>query len=504
MYINLWNKLFASVFLGILSSISLGAAPTIMVNDSFNQYLQDTSSHVPHLGTGYDSTNDAFRNQCINGTASFLPRSLSYIFPLTDFEYGFDPTFFVGVDRRNFQDQGNYAYDYFSVVAARPYAFSQGVGNKMTLGNQDFQPSDPRLNELGTASYATNLDEFYRACGDMLVAQREIGAGTVSSIQIHFANHNEKDAFKSQLKNAAAPKIDEIAQAISDTGIDGVVVVRPLQLGGDPKQLLILKNKLGQVIQPIAICPFSDIQPCRDLIAAWDDYLQSDNLSEQVIISSNISDVANYDGPSVRGAILMDYSSVGLLIDRKLDAARRSLNIELPGLAKQVAGLAADIDRVEILLGYFSERLTQQQSTALVKLHEDLIGNRSVLKSLGLGCYVAPATCSQNIQSATLLPIDRNLLELPPKPTATPSTNPNNTDVLPGTSSSTGANSSTVAPAATPSTSGDSQSTGGSGALHPVTLIMLLAIFLFSPLGRLNRLMSKAVVTKSQRSDFTV
>lgn len=480
MYIKLWSKLFTFVFLGILSSVSLGATPTIMANDSFNQYLQDTSSHIPLLGTGYDSTNDAFRSQCIKGTVSFLPRSLSYIFPLSDIPYGFNLSLLVSIELSNFQDQGNYAYDYFSVVAGRPYAFSQGVVNKMTLGNQDFQPSYPPLNDLGTASYATSLDEFYRACGDQFISQREIGAGIVSSVQIHFANHDENSIFMSQVKDGAAPLNDKFAKVISDTGIDGVVVVRPLQLGGDPKQLLTLKNKLGQVIQPVAICPFSDIRPCRDLITAWNDYLQSDSYSKQVDISSNISDVANYDGPSVRGVVFSNYYSVGPTLEHKIDPARILSERDYSVLAQQIASLTADIDRVEILLGYFSGRLTQQQVTTLVKLHEDLIGNRSVLKSLGLGCYVAPATCGQNIQSATLLPIDRNLLELPPKPISTPSTNPNNTDVSP----------------ATPSTSGDSRSTGGSGALHPVTLTMLLAIFVFLSLGRLNGLTPRAVVTK--------
>ena len=456
--------------------ITFGAASSTSFDAAILQALQNTSDHIPLLGTGIISTNGSVRNKCVLGTAKFGGSSISsfYSGPTSS-----GPKLSVPprLGRASFE-QGDAPYDFSFITTDQSYTFSFNYQATLTLGNQIFVLDAPPLNVIGVTSIATSTAAFIDSCGDRYVQQREIGGKFYKSLQFQFANRSEREEFLSKFSLPDIDKLnDAVSEALATSGIDGAVVLRAIQVGGDPGQLLALKGETAQSLEPTTICSFRDLHSCRELNSALWTYHAAFGLQ---FAKDKIPDPATYDGASIVSIFLQDYGVALVPGIRSLNSGAKDILAPLSSLAWERARINADIDRVEILLGYFSDRLTSEQVVNLKNLEGTLRANALSVKSLALGCFDTPDTCAVNVRDLTLVPIDPELLSLPRKAPATAEPNPTGTPA-----------------ASTPAT--DTERGSSSGSVSFPSLLGMFSLLVARIACRRIRIMLVARNTQSQR-----
>jgi hypothetical protein len=173
--------------------------------------------------------------------------------------------------------ESKYARDIRDSQFTKSFYFAQTI----ELPTVRFQPSDYGVDALtaqGKKAYAKGPEEFRRVCGNRLITELHQGAALYATMQLHFASHQDKQAFEAQSK-ASFGGMAEIKTSIQTTiqtyRVKGNLKIMTYQVGGDSSQLPKVFGKCGQKYC-ITVCSFDNLDACDQIIAGVLSYAQND------------------------------------------------------------------------------------------------------------------------------------------------------------------------------------------------------------------------------------
>jgi tetratricopeptide (TPR) repeat protein len=168
------------------------------------------------------------------------------------------------------------------------------------------------LNQLGKDLYQDGNNRFFGiVCGDQYITGFTQGAMLLMSINIHFADHSEKENFEQHRGGSSFLNIfsssEDIQRIINQHVVKGYVTIQAYQKGGDPGQLSKILNKDPSGHYYAFTCDMQNMVNCVRVADGMLDYAK-DNFPNQINFNPTTS-----KGLVPLGIGFSEYIPIGLI-----------------------------------------------------------------------------------------------------------------------------------------------------------------------------------------------
>ncbi|NOX77148.1 MAG: hypothetical protein GXP17_11190 [Gammaproteobacteria bacterium] len=376
------------------------------------------------LGQGFDTFRELNRGYCMTGQEREIPsRTLADI--------SIDGTY---THERLVRDisrsaSGSFSYSAFSASASSEFSRYTVEDDKSLVfiyKNRFFGPVRKFTNfSLDTAGagqspfISGDWTEFRKRCGDRFLEELQIGGGLYYSIKLVFNSLYDKQTIK-RSGNASFGSFSasgSFKKTIETTRINGQIVIRAIQSGGDVTGLgrLMLDSNSGGA-DAVVSCNFNDMTACQKFIGNMITYAGA-TFPDQLAQTTNV--------PNVIGYGYLDYATLGApdVLPPPAGLTNDFVNdpvwIKRRELAQEATELASQIDNAIALETLYGSKLDSSNKTIVSNIRVNkLEKNHEMLSVVGAGCWHYPASClnsdtNMRLNLVPLSQVDQSWLEFP-------------------------------------------------------------------------------------------
>lgn len=378
----------------------------------------------PELGTGYDTSHQAFRGPCATSKqvkyAGNASSSLTFSRSLSQREVSDSLGFAIG---------GGARFGIVKASAAAEFARSSSSNDysESAIYRATYRFKNAKLDYNGLMPEAQLMlkrgpEYFSEQCGDHYVSDIQLGAELYISAKVEFASRASKQMFSSRF-SISGPLWQvqgQLESASKEFGRSMSVSISAYQIGGRISQISQIFDVPGRVVgslHPLLTCSGENIAMCTAVLSAAIDYATS--LMNQNSFPNQLKDgrydAQSPDGPAHLAYVTSPWTNLGFTA--KPQILTLAVNAARKNLADRFEAELVIKNRVEgFLLGRII-RLSPPQRTAIDAIHEASNFNIDAIYRAAKKCYESFDECPEVAQDTlrTLKTIDATQLEVLPE-----------------------------------------------------------------------------------------
>jgi hypothetical protein len=278
------------------------------------------------LGKGYNTKEERFAGDCVNGTTEFAgapESSVNFERSLSATETANSLGFAVGGKARYNSIQGSASAKFASDSSSNDYSEATIYSAEYRFKNAKLKYSG--LTEVGKKASQGNgrfvWENWEKTCGHEFVEQIRLGAKLLISAKVEFSTKEDKKAFSAEfkIKGPAFAASGELSKASRRFGKSASVSVRAYQLGGDVSRLSSIfgqgsnarVDSDGKQLHALLVCSMDRIDACMRVLDSALSY--ATDTSEPTSFPNQVRptyDPARPDGPAELAYITKPWSDL--------------------------------------------------------------------------------------------------------------------------------------------------------------------------------------------------